>query len=354
MPEVLLSSEMVVERLTALFSSNKAVFNFPDANRVASRAQLADHLSTNDDTVAWISDYQGAGKSTLIEMVTNDFGWRTDRPMVRARDVSENRLREDFERFQSVFVDDADIRTTWPRIEAGLEAVRDFVRGTPCPVVICGDFAIRDGDLRRLFADLPQTDIQMEPVDRDFLLDALNGRLQYLFPDMAAQLGDKSNHLFADEVLECLVPASVVPVATFREVLTLSEGMAHSVDPGPERFLLTREHARAYCKARPLSDPTSEQKRFLREWLKPFVTDVHPLGRGMTSFEATDVLRDVAIDGLEDPGLFSASVLEPLAAGGILHALGTPSMLDGQFRRYCPPYVPRPTFLLYALASDEI
>jgi hypothetical protein len=92
---------------------------------------------------------------------------------------------------------------------------------------------------------------------------------------------------------------------------------------------------------------------FLKTWLMPFVTEVHPRGRNMKPFDAEEVLSDVRGLDVTDVDELVKSILEPLCAGGLLHALGVPGNRDGRFDRYPGPYLPRPTFLLHAYAGGE-
>jgi hypothetical protein len=347
-----LKDNVVVDHLRALFASSKADYNYPDgANRVRSRSELVAHIKAGQPGVAWIGDYLGAGKSTLMEMVVNDLSLPADRPMVRTSDVTSERLEEDASAYNCVFVDDTDIRTPWTRLQAGLEKVRAFGRDRVCPVVVSGDFIVRDPELRAVFDDVGQTDIAMEPVDRTFYLEALSHRLGYLFPKERDRFEGANNHLYEDELLECLVPSSDISVATFREVLALSAGIAHMVEPRGDQFLLTRDHARRYCEVQPLRGPKDLQWAFLREWLKPFVTELYPRGRGMVSFDADRVASEVELPGIDGPADLSEKVLDPLSKAGLLHALGTPGMHNGKFQRYCGPYAPRTKFLLYAYSG---
>lgn len=355
MATFILTRKMVVERCQALFSTVKAGYNFPNVNREKSRTQLEQHLQARLPEVAYISDFQGAGKSTLMEMAANKLKMlKEPTAMVRARDVSMKRLAEDLGSFGALFVDDADIRTTWRKITDGLQLLRDFADDNPCPIVICGDYTIRNDEIRAIFRSMPQKNVNMEAVDRGFFLEALNHRLRYLFKDQEDEISSDGNYIYDDDLLRCLVPDSVIPVATFREVLSLSEGISTVVQPNDDEFRLTREHAEQYCQERPLSGPEKPvQWSFLREWLKPFVTEVHPLGNGMEPFDASRVINDVKIDGIDDAEVLLKDVLEPLAAGGFLHALGIPSHQNGEFRRYPGPFLPRPTFLLHAYAGGE-
>jgi len=354
MAQFTLTNQMVAERSQELFASAKTKYNFPNANRAASRRQLEDHIKTRQLEVAYISDFQGAGKSTLMEMVVNTFQFPFDRPMVRVRDVNVRRLDEDLRSFGTLFVDDADIRTTWKRIVEGLHAVREYGESRQCPIVVCGDYTIRADELRALFAEMPQRDVVMEPVDREFLLEALNHRLRYLFKKEPDEIPDDANLLFADDLLECLVPNTAVPVATFREVLALSEGISYEVEPDNDEFRLTSAHARRYCASNPLDGPTPVQWRFLEEWLRPFVTSVYPRGRDMQPFAASAVLESMALPGVGDEETLVATILGPLCSGSILHALGVPQQRDGRFDKYPGPYLPRPTFLLHAYAGTAL
>lgn len=353
MPDFKLTNQMVAERSQALFASSKSTYNFPNANRFASRLQLEAHIKTHQPQVAYISDFQGAGKSTLMEMVVNTFQFPSDRSMVRVRDVTTARLDEDAKDFGTLFVDDADIRTTWKRITDGLRAVRDYGVTNRCPIVVCGDYTIRGDELRSIFDPLPQLDVVMEPVDRKFLLEALNYRLRYLFKQDESTIPDDINLVFDDDLLACLVPDSSVPVATFREVLTLAEGISYEIEPDGNEFRLRREHAERFCRSHPLDGPTPEQWRFLSGWLRPFVTEVYPRGRGMKPFGAEDVFAALSIPGVDNVDKLVATVLGPLCSGGVLHALGVPRSREGQFDRYPGPYLPRPTFLLQAYAGDN-
>ncbi|MDX6382928.1 MAG: hypothetical protein QOK48_501 [Blastocatellia bacterium] len=350
-----LTNKIAVERCQALFSTIKASYNFPNVNREKSRTQLEAHLKAKLLEVAYISDFQGAGKSTLMEMAANTLKFlKEPTAMVRAKDVSPERLTEDLRNFGALFVDDADIRTSWRKIVDGLRSLQDFASEHPCPIVVCGDFTLRNEELREVFGSLPQREIKMEAVDRQFFLEALNHRLRYLFPDSKDEILSDGNYIFDDDLLRCLVPDSAIPVATFREVLSLSEGISNVVEPTDEEFRLTREHAEIYCQERPLSGPSNQQQwSFLKLWLKPFVTQVHPLGSGMEPFDTNRVLNEVKIDGIDDAEALLKDVLEPLAAGGFLHALGVPSFQDGEFNRYPSPFLPRPTFLLHAYAGGE-
>lgn len=349
-----LTNRLVVERCQALFASSKAVYNFPNANREKSRRQLEEHIKANVPSVAYISDFQGAGKSTLLEMVVNTFGWKSERTaMVRARDVSVARLAEDFTNFGILIVDDADIRTSWNKIVDGLKLVRLFGESNRCPIVVCGDFTIRNEEVRSIF-DLPtQRDVIMEPVDREFFLEALTQRLQFLFKDHKPEVSDAVGELFDEVLLECLVPKSLVPISTFREILTLAAGLSQEIEPSDEVFRLTKEHAELYCQGHPLDGPSEKQWLFLNSWLKPFVTVTHPHGRGMKPFDAEQVLANTAIVGIDSAEQLEDLVLEPLCAAGYLHALGVPGVQDAEFNRYPGPYVPRPIFLLHAYAGSE-
>jgi hypothetical protein len=184
-------------------------------------------------------------------------------------------------------------------------------------------------------------------------LEALNSRLRYLFKKTEEEVPDDENYIFEDELLECLVPDSAVPVATFREILTLSEGLSYEVEPTEEEFRLTMAEAKLYCRSHPLEGPTDQQRPFLKSWLLPFITELHPRGRGMSPFDAQDVLDKVSIPGVSDRESLSKLVLEPLCRGGVLHALGVPANRDGVFDRYPGPYLPRPTLLLHAYAGSE-
>src|SRR5688572_21624168 len=214
-----LTNNMVLEKCQALFASTKETYNFPTANRDKSRHQLEKHIEGKELDVAYISDFQGAGKSTLMEMAISTFRFKTESTtMVRVKDVTPERLEQDLRIFGMLFVDDADIRTSWKKIIQGLELVRDFGVTHRCPIVVSGDFTIRNETLRDLFDPMPRKEIAMEPVDRHFFLEALNSRLRYLFGKTKEEVPDDANYLFDSELLECLVPDSSVPVATFREI----------------------------------------------------------------------------------------------------------------------------------------
>jgi hypothetical protein len=345
---------MVLEKCQALFASTKETYNFPTANRDKSRHQLEEHIQGRQSEVAYISDFQGAGKSTLMEMAISTFRFKTETTaMVRVKDVTPERLEQDLRIFDMLFVDDADIRTSWKKIIKGLELVRDFGLTHRCPIVVSGDFTIRDEGLRELFDPIPRREITMEPVDRQFFLEALNSRLRYLFGKTKEEVPDDANYMFDDELLECLVPNSAVSVATFREILTLSEGLTYQIEPTNDAFVLSKDQAILYCSSHPLEGPTDQQRPFLKSWLLPFITDLHPRGRGMEPFSAAEVLESVAIDGVEDSDSLSKLVLEPLCRGGVLHALGFPANRDGVFDRYPGPYLPRPKLLLHAYAESD-
>jgi hypothetical protein len=348
-----LTNKMVVEICQALFASSKAVFNFPNANRVKSRKQLEAHIAAGQPDVAYISDFQGAGKSTLIEMATNTFGFKSKRAsMVRARDVTVERLIEDLSVYDSLFVDDADIRIPWQKTFDGLKRLAEFAAEHPCPVIVCGDFTVRNDDVRALFADRRQSDVVMEPVDQKFFIEAINERLRYLFPERKDDIPSDVNLAFAPDLLECLVPMAAQPIATFREVLTLAEGISQQIEPTEEEFRLTREHAASYCDEKPLSGASAEQWKFVWSFLLPYVTERYPYGRAMVPFTAADVLADSRMIELSEEEC-NATILEPLCAAGFLHALGIPASNGGSFKRYPGPYVPRPLFLLHAYAGTQ-
>ncbi len=354
MSTFILTNKMVLEKCQALFASSKETYNFPTANREKSRHQLEEHIQGKRSEVAYISDFQGAGKSTLMEMAISTFRFKTETTaMVRVKDVTAERLEQDLRIFGMLFVDDADIRTSWKKIIQGLELLRDFGVTHRCPIVVSGDFTIRNEALRELFDPIPRREITMEPVDRQFFLEALNSRLRYLFGKTKEEVPDDANYIFDDELLECLVPDSAVSVATFREILTLAEGLSYQIEPTEEEFLLTKDQAKLYCRSHPLDGPTDQQRPFLKSWLVPFITQLHPRGRGMKPFSAEEVFRTVAISGVEDSDSLSKLVLEPLCRGGVLHALGLPGNRDGIFDRYPGPYLPRPKLLLHAYAESE-
>jgi len=354
MSTFILTNKMVLEKCQALFASTKETYNFPTANRAKSRHQLEEHIQAKQSEVAYISDFQGAGKSTLMEMAISTFRFKTETTaMVRVKDVTPESLEQDLRVFGMLFVDDADIRTSWKKIVQGLELVRDFGNTHRCPIVVSGDFTIRNEHLRELFDPIPRKEITMEPVDRQFFLEALNSRLRYLFGKTKEEVPDDANYVFDNELLECLVPNSVISVATFREILTLSEGLSYQIEPTDETFLLTKDHAELFCKSHPLEGPTAHQRPFIKNWLVPFITELHPRGRDMKPFSAEEVLKSVPIDGVEDSDSLSELVLEPLCRGGVLHALGLPGIRDGVFDRYPGPYLPRPKLLLHAYAESE-
>lgn len=301
-----------------------------------------------------ISQPLGTGKTFLVNHMITDGKLPVPRGVefLTARGVSEN--PSSLERFPGdvLVVDETDIKTTYKKLELGLDRLQEYVSKTGKKAIVIGDFLLRNKNLQSRL-DRPDMIQEFENLDRAFFRGALEQRFRVF-------LGDFLDPSFAVEdvidpaLLELLTPDWMCQVNSFRGVFSLLQSVVRNDK------LVKYNSSRAYLELSMVmehlkndnDDPfdNEEQRRFL-ELLREYIREVYPKGSGITrGFDLDELYQLAENDGMEiDYDDFAEEILYPLATKRFLVSTGIPVYEDGEFIRRPLPMVPSLKLLLSTL-----
>lgn len=342
-----LSNRDIISRADILMS-HTAGFNLPAAfaNRDDSRAFLGGTLKRPGPSLTLVSDLLGSGKTFLVETVLANSGM-TDVQLLLCGKNKAPVMKKAAEK-GPVFVDEWDIKASPRDFERAIEGIGEFIRISERPVVLLGDYTLKNSFLCRRFGDLglAPTVVPMEPLDPAFFRMAWRQRVWYAFKDRygegstAAVVPDADIAVFDDMLLRALVPDWPITSATFRDTFRTLAQITANIKANDAPARIGGGDVDRWVAANAPQGMSPPQKALLGgvvETLRPLVRDGAALQPW--SMSALQNMAGEAAANLTDIA-FQDEVVVPLARQGLLSALGIPEIRETSYDRYPGPYLP--------------
>ena len=349
--KTLVSNQWVAENRQTLFAFGASfIAETPMAGRAEEQVRLETFLRDPEVCTAVISEPLGVGKTFFVmhsigHLVRNgvledeaDFARITEKDIVDGGVPTRIRAKV-------LVIEELDRKAPRSSIEAGVDAAAAWASVGNRHLILTGDAALlRTGLLSKERFGTPAR-IALDSLRQPLLSEAIRLRLTHWLsaetghPSEADGLAaDALRILFDEDVIRALLPETDPPIATFRDVLQLTQQMAEylPLDEAPARF--TPNAYRDYVRAR--GRPTQllgEQTRF-RTALNAAILMAARDGR---AFEALSVDQCRALDGSQQEAAeYESTILVPLVKARVLTSVGIPYSDEAGARSIVGPYLP--------------
>lgn len=345
-----------------------AAFNLPAAfaNRYTSRKFLINginHSPQVDDgssnRISVVSDLLGAGKTFLVEMVLNELKIDIDaRTFLMCGKNKPERMSVAAER-GPLFIDEWDSRRSPRTFIRALDWLDEFCSKSDSPIVLLGDLTLKsDNIIQHLEQWGPVHAVPMEPLDPLFFKLALKQRVAYAFPKKFSAeeiadpslIPDSSITFLDDRLLTAVVPDWVKSTpsdqfedlprtnATFRDVFRALHNLSQRLPLDDAECQIGESEVQSYLRQyNTFGDLSGEQRRLVGEVVKHgrdslFSAEIDPR-------LSSEFLRKACGSNLDDES-FAKEVLDPLARNTIISAIGFPTIVQDDYRKYPGPFLP--------------
>jgi len=326
-------SNREIASLAGQIFAHTAAFQAPAmfANRDDSRQALASFLDPGrrDRRILLISDLLGSGKTFLMDLVIGQLQLAESKPLICGK--NKPKIMADRARFGAVFIDEWDIKASPKIIVSALAELETYLPEARVPVVLIGDNTLKGERMRQRLGSLAEVHpIPMEQLNPAFFTLALDTRLEY------AAKRREAEPILAPELQAAIVPDWPQSVATFREVLRTLSQMAGHLPVNDQPCRMGEVEAGKWLAGLPLDGLGERRLTFYRRYLDALLerrADIAPM-----RLEELQAL----VPGEQGQADFFKEVVEPLARGGLIGALGNPIFSeDGtDYLRYPGPYLP--------------
>ena len=324
-----------------LFASSRAIA-VPFYNRKDSKAEiekLFDRPEKLQGSVVVISAPMGTGKTFFIDQVAGKIGLGGRAKPLLVGEVDEEELKAVSD--QTVFLDEADIKSNWGDVVRGAEIFGEHIRETKKSGVLLGDFTLRNPELRKKLPEVIDLK-RFEPLDIPFLKGVLNQRFKEYLDEM------KGAAYFERDLLNVLIPDGTAHVNSFRAILTFLGRLVDTMRNDREPFQVNLGMAQKFMNE--TFEPvltTDRQAEFLNLFLD-FLADNHPQGVGLENgFSDEEIIVLARQVGFEKWDEVRDEIIDPFGEQGFLLARGVPGLNKaGQFERWREPYFPSLHLLL--------
>ena len=340
-------------------------------NRDKSRSALLKALSDpKPGTVVEIVDHIGTGKSFLVDTFYTEFeqhrrgGGREGVPkfVVTPRNAKGGleALRK-MSGYEFIVFDEVDSKTA-PGVTRNTMGLRDTLRlandvlGSPfTSLIVVGDWALDNAQLwERLPNCQTRTRMPMEPLDEEFFLLAMALRLKRYMPQVASaadpnELREVARQLFEAELLECLLPHTDTPVATFRSVLWIAGKLAGELESSTAPCVIAGDHARSWFRLEPIWFDSDGQEEFARGLFR-LVRDRRSPSAPFKSLSLEELRDACPVKGIGDNQTYLSNIIIPMINANLLMYTGIPYAGGEHYaHRFAGPYLPTPLSFLHAV-----
>lgn len=346
-------------------------FNLPAAfaNRVISRDFLATGvkgieypIGSGDNaksSLTIVSDLLGAGKTFLVEMVLKDVGIPVDSSSFLLCGRNKPEVMESAGQHGALFIDEWDSRKSPRVMSKALEWLENYLETDKTPVVLMGDYTLKsDSVISRLEKHRPINQVPMESLDQEFFLLAVKARLAYAFKDTyfdeshildPAKVPDEAISFLSSDIISALVPNWNQTNATFRDVFRSLHQIAKELPLDENTCLLGEREVRRWLKAQ---SGAMDLEREQQSTYSYFLESARGAAQMMSTplMETDELFADLGKNyDLED---FLGTILNPLARGAIISAMGIPSITEDGYVKYPGPYLPGSLIRLESVFGD--
>ncbi|MFD1624578.1 hypothetical protein [Azospirillum griseum] len=326
-------SNREIASLAGQIFAHTAAFQAPAmfANRDDSRQALASFLDPGrrDRRILLISDLLGSGKTFLMDLVIGQLQLAESKPLICGK--NKPKVMAERARFGAIFIDEWDIKASPRTIVSALAALEEYLPEARVPMVLIGDNTLKgDGIRRRLGSSAEVHPIPMEQLNPAFFTLALDTRLEYTAKRRELE------PILAPELQAAIVPNWPQSVATFREVLSTLSQMAGHLPVNDEPCRMGEAEAVKWLAELPMEGLGDRRIAFYRRYLDA----LRERGAGIAPMSLEEL--QALAPNERDQADFFREVVEPLARGGLIGALGNPTFSeDGmEYFRYPGPYLP--------------
>jgi hypothetical protein len=316
-------------------------YESPFYNRERSRKELLEKAKTfSAGEVFIISEPLGTGKTFFIDSFGKELGLIAKQKPIFVQEITPDLLKTQKQDF--LFIDEADIKTPWSKLQSGLECLAGFIHNSGQKAVLIGDYSLRNPELTGCFQQESRMET-FEPLDQSFLHGVIKTRLKrYL---------KKRDSIIEQELMDLILPVGMSPAASFRTLLTMFSSLVRSLPTNNESCQLTLELARKWSEEAIPELNTDRQEKFLNLFLD-YLNEYHPNGEGLGQGLEMDKLYAIAskispeFRTVEE---FEEEIIDPFTRMELFIAMGVPYLnKNGKFIRRPEPFLPSVQLLLLA------
>lgn len=326
-----------------VFASTRG-YDTPFYNRVDSKAEIEDRFREQTDLeglVFMISAPLGTGKTFFLETVGSELGIPAKTKPLLMPELDQKQLKK--VKGKILFIDESDIKTTWPKLREGMEMIHAHIEKTGQAVILLGDHCLKNPGLTDVLSRKEYLR-KFEPLDKTFLQGVVRQRLEYYLE------GKRQDDLIDDDLYDVLVPDELAAISSFRAVLSILERISKFLPVNNDPCKITLDLARQWIQEEydPLID-TQRQEDFLN-LLLDFIAENHRRCSGLTHGLGRQQLFSMGKRfGFADMSQFEEEIIEPFTRNEILVSKGVPGCdPNGIFIRRPEPFYPSIPLLLLA------
>jgi len=293
-----------------------------------------------------VSDLLGSGKTFLIDVATRFFTEKVDPILIRRLNESELTSRS---QAPFIVIDEIDIKTPYKITEKNLKLADTMLCEISKMLVLVGDYMLRNEKVLSMISHINEKAfVKLEPLDVRFFLQATKARVKRFLEV------DDEIELFDPDLLDFLVPRTEIGIATFREVLSILQGVVQELPYDTGKCCISGREVSSWFKKKIKVALDLEEKRVFYRWLMSYIREDYEKGRQNRSYVMktleTSILRELCpIGNIKSDEEYEQMILKPFAAVNILKSLGIPfGKGEGLMDRYPSPYLPSVETFLHA------
>jgi len=307
-------------------------------NREKSKQEFQEATKDSSARVLIIlSDLLGTGKTFLVDQATRFIPEKINSLLIKWVSETELKLRS---KDPLIVIDEIDEKTVYRVIQANLGLVNSKLDELPKLLVLVGDYILRNQKVLSMFSNVSERKyIKLEPLDRQFFLKAMKARVKKFLDT------DEEVEFFDPDLLDYLIPRTEIGIATFREVLTILQGLVSELPLDTNKCCISGKEARFWFekKAKGIFE---EERSIFYKWLIGYLVKEYETSRQNQNYTMkvleTSTLRELCpIENIKSDEEYEERILIPFAKTNVLKSLGIPFLrTESTVDRYPGPYLP--------------